>query len=90
MKKWAIVLIVLAGLDVLTTYFSLSLGSIEANPLFKDMSIGTMSLIKVSAYSLLAYISVRLKLRTVLIFAVGANTATVLSNLMAIWTLKTM
>ena len=90
MKKWAIILVVLAALDVLTTYFSLAAGSIEANPLFRDMGIREMCFIKLSAYSLLAFVSMRLKLRTVLTFAVGANTAVVLSNLMAIWTLKTM
>lgn len=90
MKRWAFALITLAALDVLTTYFSLSLGSIEANPLFRGMGIGMMGLTKVSLYSLMAFVSVRLKFRTILIFAVGANTAIVLTNLMAIWTLKTM
>ena len=90
MKKWAGILIFLAVLDVVTTYFSLSLGSIEANPLFRGMNIETMALIKLGTYIPIACITAHLKLRTFLIFFAGANMATVLANLMAIWTLKTM
>ena len=90
MKKWAIVLIVLAALDIVTTYFSLAAGSIEPNPLFGHMSFGAMALIKMVAYSSVAYLLFRLKLKDILILVAGANAGAVISNLMAIWTLKTM
>jgi len=90
MKKWAVILITLAGLDVLTTYFSLSLGGIEANPLFRDMNIESMAAIKMCTYIPIAFIALRLKLRALLIFISGANMASTLSNLMVISTLKAM
>jgi hypothetical protein len=90
MRKWGIVLVVLAALDVLTTYLALQGGAVEANPAFSGMGIGTASLLKMSVCSLIALISVRQKLKFILIFGIGANTAVVASNLMAIWTLKAL
>ncbi len=90
MKNWAIALVTLAIIDVLTTYICLPLGAIESNPLFAGTDIRTMGLMKVGITVLLAYICVRLKLRTILIMMSGANAGMVTGNLMAIWTLKTM
>ena len=90
MKKWVAILILLAVLDVLTTYISLPLGSIEANPLFRDMGIGTMALIKMGAYIVTAGFGAYFKLRGFLIFCIGVNAGAVLNNVMIIWTLKTM
>lgn len=88
MKKWAIILIILAALDVVTTHISLSLGSIEANPFFSGVDIKTMTVIKMGAYSAIAYLLFRLKLGAFLIFCCGANAGVVIGNLMAIWTLS--
>lgn len=90
MKVWAAILIVSAAVDVLTTYLSLSLGSIEANPLFSSMDIRMTAVIKILMSGLAAYLFVRLKWKAFLIFFSGANVAMVAGNLMAIWTLKTM
>ena len=90
MKKWAIILILISGLDVLTTYFTLSLGAIETNLIVKDMGFGMLILIKMSITIPIACLLARLKLRAFLIFVTGANTAVVIGNLMTIWTLKTI
>jgi hypothetical protein len=89
-KKWAIALILLAGLDILTTYFCLSSGAVEANPFFHGMTLPALSLIKMGVYIPLACVAVHFKFRTLLIFGTGANAAVVVANLMAIWTLRTM
>lgn len=90
MKKWAMIFILLAALDVLFTHISLSLGSIEANPLVRGLDIQMVALVKMVSYLSIAYLCVRFKLKTLLILGVGANAGIVAANLMAIWTLKTM
>jgi hypothetical protein len=90
MKKWAIAVIALAALDILTTHFSLNMGAMEANPFFYGKGFEIVSLIKMGISIALVGVLARFRFKDILIFLTGANASIVVANLMAIWRLKTL
>ena len=82
--KWSIILTIVAGFDLLTTYLGISLGGVEANPLFKNASIETMILAKIAGIGFLIWISLHLKQKICLILVSGINVVAIVSNIRTI------
>jgi len=81
---WAITLAILAGLDIITTHYSLSVGGIEINPFLRSVSLHTLILIKIVGTGLIIGLCLHFKSVVGLALAVGMNLICVSANISAI------
>lgn len=84
LRTWSIILAIVAGLDVLTTYLAMSAGGVEVNPAFAGASIQTMALAKAAAIGVIIWLSLHFKQKSWLILITGINIACVVGNIGAI------
>ena len=81
---WTITLAILAGLDIVTTHYSLSLGATEMNPFLQGAPPYRLIATKIAGTGLILGLCLHFKSIVGLALATGINIACVCANIQAI------